>query len=144
MAEPTPQTHANHTKWDPRFHFFLIPVVLITFGFAIWNLIHAPSIVSAWLVVVVIGWGMTAFLARIYALKVQDRVIRLEERLRLAVALPEALRSRIGELDERHLVALRFASDSELPALVQKALAGAASGDIKKAIVNWRPDYHRV
>jgi len=144
MADTTPQIHANHTRWDPRFHFFLIPVVFITFGFAIWNLIHAPGIVSAWLVVVVIGWGMTAFLARIYALKAQDRVIRLEERLRLAVVLPEPVRSRIGELTESQLVALRFAPDNELPALVQKALAGESNAELKKAIVNWRPDYHRV
>ena len=144
MAETTPQTYANHTKWDPRFHFFLIPVVIITLGFAIWNLIHDPGIVSAWLVVVIIGWGMTAFLARIYALKAQDRVIRLEERLRLAVVLPEPVRSRIGELTESQLVALRFAPDNELPALVQKALAGESNAELKKAIVNWRPDYHRV
>jgi hypothetical protein len=144
MAETTTQTHANHARWDPRFHFFLIPVVFITLGFAIWNLIRNPGIVSAWLVVVVIGWGMTAFLARIYALKVQDRVIRLEERLRLAGVLPAPLSSRIGELNERHLVALRFAPDDELPALVQKALAGESTADIKKAIMNWRPDYHRV
>ena len=144
MAETTPQTHVNHTRWDPRFHFFLIPVVFITFGFAIWNLIHAPSIVSAWLVVVVIGWGVTGFLARTYALKVQDRVIRLEERLRLAGVLPEPLCSRIGELNEKQLVALRFAPDNELAGLVQKALAGGSTADIKKAIVNWRADYHRV
>ena len=144
MAETTPQTYANHTKWDPRFHFFLIPVVIITLGFAIWNLIKAPGVVSAWLVVVVIGWGMTAFLARIYALKAQDRVIRLEERLRMAEVLPEPLRSRIGELTAGQLVTLRFAPDAELPALVQKALAGESNSDIKKAIVNWRPDYHRV
>jgi Family of unknown function (DUF6526) len=144
MAEKTPQTYANHTKWDPRFHFFLIPVVIVTLGFAVWNLIKAPGVVSAWLVVVVIGWGMTAFLTRIYALKAQDRVIRLEERLRLAEVLPEPLRSRIGELTAGQLVALRFAPDSELAGLVQKALAGESSAEIKKAIVNWRPDYHRI
>ena len=144
MAETTPQTRANHTKWDPRFHFFLIPVVIITLGFAIWNLIKAPGVVSAWLVVVVIVWGMTAFLTRIYALKAQDRVIRLEERLRLAVVLPEPLRSRVGELTAAQLVTLRFAPDNELAGLVQKALAGESNAEIKKAIVNWRPDYHRV
>ena len=144
MAEKAPQTIANHTRWDPRFHFFLMPVVLITLGFAIWNLIRSPGIVSAWLVVVVIAWGMTGFLARSYALKVQDRVIRLEERLRLAGVLPEPLCSRIGELNEKQLVVLRFAPDNELPGLVQKALAGESNANIKKAIVNWRADYHRV
>jgi hypothetical protein len=144
MADNAPQTIANHTRWDPRFHFFLMPVILITLGFAIWNVIHAPGIVSAWLIVVVIGWAMTALLARTYALKAQDRVIRLEERLRMAVVLPEPLRTRIGELTEGQLVALRFAPDEELAGLVPKALAGAKSAEIKKAIVNWRPDYHRV
>ena len=79
------------------------------------------------------------------ALKVQDRVIRLEERLRLAELLPDRTRPRIGELTESQLVALRFASDGESPALVEKALAtGMKSKEIKKAIQNWRPDYFRV
>jgi hypothetical protein len=82
---------------------------------------------------------------RSWATRLQDRVIRLEERLRLAGVLPEPLRSRIGELSDSQLVGLRFSSDAELPALVQRALDEKLSrSDIKKAITNWRPDYSRV
>jgi hypothetical protein len=82
---------------------------------------------------------------RMYSLRVQDRIIRLEERLRLATLLSEPLRSRIPELTVGQLVALRFASDAEVPALCERALAEKLSkGDIKKSIETWRPDYWRV
>jgi hypothetical protein len=152
MAEKKPQTFANHTRFDPWFHFFLLPV----FGlFLILCIIHfAAHLTEGGLQDQVHAVGLillaTAFLAavfkiRLYALKVQDRVIRLEERQRLTSLLSDPLRSRIPELTEAQLVALRFASDAELPKLAERALSEKLSpADIKKAIQTWRPDYWRV
>jgi hypothetical protein len=88
---------------------------------------------------------VAVFKIRLYALKAQDHVIRLEERLRLASLISEPLRSRIPELTEGQLIALRFASDAELPGLAERALYEKLSrADIKKLIKTWRPDYWRV
>jgi len=145
LPEKTLQNYANHARFDPPFHFFAVPVFAITLLLTIWNLIKHFSFVSAWMVVVALAALVAVFTIRIYALKAQDRVIRLEERLRLSILLPELLRARIPELSERQLIALRFASDGEIPALIEKTLAGNLRGaDIKKAIVNWRPDYFRI
>jgi hypothetical protein len=105
-----------------------------------------PSILSAVAVLLAGAAGILAWYVRINALVVQNRVIRLEERLRLARLLPEELRSRVEELDTRQLVALRFASDAELPELVRAVLDGRlASGDaIKRAVRDWRADWLRV
>jgi uncharacterized protein DUF6526 len=145
MPEKMPQTLTNHTRLDPPFHMFVIPVAGISLLVAIWYLIQNPGFYSAWLVVVAVAAIVLALKVRLYALKAQDRVIRLEERLRLASLLPQSLCSRMGELSESQLIALRFASDSELPGLADKTLSGKLSGaEIKKAIVTWRPDYWRI
>jgi hypothetical protein len=145
MPEKMPQTFANHTRLDPPFHMFIVPVAGISLLVAIWYLIQNPSFYSAWLVVIAVAAVILVLKTRLYALKAQDRVIRLEERLRLASLLPQSLCSRIGELSESQLIALRFASDAELPGLTERTLSGKLSGaDIKKAIVTWRPDYWRI
>jgi Family of unknown function (DUF6526) len=145
MAERIPQTFANHTRWDPLFHFFLAPIFLLSTLAAIVLFIWHPSAHSAWHFVLIAAGTVAVFKIRLYALKVQDRVIRLEERLRLASLLSEPLRSRIPELTEGQLIALRFASDAELAGLVERALNEKLSrADIKKAIRTWRPDYWRV
>lgn len=139
------QTYSNHTRFDPPFHYFVVPVLLITLVATIVHLVRHPHLCSAWLVVLVLALIVIAVKTRVNALKVQDRVIRLEERMRLALLLPEPLRARIGELDEKQLVALRFASDAELPLLAGRALnEKLTSKQIKQAIQNWRPDYFRV
>jgi hypothetical protein len=145
MPERKPQTYANHTRFDPWFHYFLAPVLLITVILSIIHLVRHPHVHSAWLVVLAVALLLLAGKARSYALKVQDRIIRLEERLRMATLLPEPLRSRIAELTEQQLIGLRFASDAELPALVERTLNEKLTRkQIKQAIQNWRPDYFRV
>lgn len=145
MAETIPQTLANHVRRDPLFHMFIVPVLAITFIASIVHVFFHPRWGSAWLIAVSFALLVLAFKTRLYALRVQDRVIRLEERLRLASLLSPSMRGRIGELTEAQLIALRFASDAEVPALCEKALASKLSrADIKKEIQNWRPDYWRV
>ena len=152
MSQTTPQTFSSHRRVDPLFHFFLVPV--FTVGLLL-SLIHffyhfrdsdsRDNIHSFLLIVLAVALLILVFRTRIYALKVQDRVIRLEERLRLTQLLGEPLRSRIPELTEDQLVGLRFAPDAEVPQLVERALSEKLKrGDIKKAIQNWRPDNWRV
>ena len=139
-----PQTYANHVRWDPWFHYFVLGVLAVNILLRIWWAIRSFSFATAWDVLVALALAVLAVKARTYPLAAQDRVIRLEERLRLASLLPEPARGRIGELSVRQLVALRFASDAEVPALVDKALAGAPPADIKRAITSWRADTYRV
>jgi hypothetical protein len=143
--EKKPQNLQNHTKLDPVFHFFLGPLGLLLLAAAIYNLVKNPG-TSAILYVVAMLWAIVAvFKVRLYALKVQDRVIRLEERLRMEKCLPSALNGRVYELTEQQLIALRFASDDELPVLVEKTISGHLEPKaIKAAIQIWRPDYWRV
>ena len=145
MDTKPPQTLANHARMDPPYHYILIPLILITLGLSIWNLVRHPDLQAGVTVLLALCMALTALKARLYALKAQDRVIRLEERLRLATLLGEPLRSKIGEITEAQLIALRFAPDSEIPSLVEKSLTSQLKpADIKKEIVQWRPDYFRV
>lgn len=152
MAETKPQTFANHTRWDPLFHFFVLPVFLLGL---ILTLVHffahltegdlRDHIHAFLLILLALALLILAFKVRLNALKVQDRVIRLEEQLRLMRLLPEPLRARIPELTESQLCGLRFASDAELPKLAERAMNEKLSrADIKKSIQTWRPDYWRV
>ncbi len=152
MAEERNQSFANHTRWDPAFHFFVLPVFALGL---VMSLIHFFEHISEgdfrdhfhWFLLVLLAVALLTLVikTRLYALKVQDRVIRLEERLRLTQLLQEPLRSRIPELTVDQLCGLRFASDAELPKLAERALNEKLSrADIKKATQNWRPDYWRV
>jgi hypothetical protein len=152
MAEKKPQTLANHVRWDPPFHFFVLPVLALGL---ILSLVHffahinhgdvRDHIHAFLLILLAVAFLTWLTKTRLYALRVQDRVIRLEERLRLTQLLSEPLRSRIPEFTEEQLVGLRFASDGELPKLAERALNEKLSrDDIKKAIQTWRPDYWRV
>lgn len=145
MAQGSTQTYSNHVRWDVLFHFFLGPVFFINvFGWA-YTVYRRPNIHTGWQLVVAIALLVAVFKIRLYALKVQTRVIRLEERLRLSALLQEPLRSRIGELTESQLVALRFASDAEVGGLAAEALnKGLSNAEIKKEIKSWRADGFRV
>jgi hypothetical protein len=145
MAEKKPQTFANHGRLDPLFHFIVVPVFGLSTIAATIHFLWRPSAHSAAFFVLSVAALIAVFKIRLYPLKVQDRVIRLEERMRLSVLLPEPLRSRIPEFDEGQLIALRFASDAELPELAARVLHEKLSrADIKKAIKVWRPDYWRI
>ena len=120
MAEKVPQNLPNHTRFDPLFHFFILPVFFITFISTIVHLVRHPGLHSAWLVVFMLAAALAVTRMRTYAIKVQDRVIRLEERLRLAILLDGPMRGRITEFSESQLIGLRFASDAELPALAAR------------------------
>jgi hypothetical protein len=144
-VEKKPQNYDNHARFDPPYHFFVVPVALITTIAIAVRAVRAPSLWSGWLVVVAVAGSLAVFKIRLNALRVQDRVIRLEERLRMMAILPEAMRSRIGELTDEQFIGLRFASDEELPTLVKRTLDEKLSRkDIKKAVTKWRPDYSRV
>ena len=144
MAEKSPQNFANHTRLDPLFHFFVLPVFLITFIVTVVLLVQHPGWLSAWRVVVALALLLAVLKMRMYALKVQDRVIRLEERLRLAGLMPSQ-RAQIMLLSEDQLIGLRFAADEEVVALAGRAATEKLGRkDIKKAVKNWRGDHWRV
>ncbi|RMH21608.1 MAG: hypothetical protein D6696_05415 [Acidobacteria bacterium] len=146
MAETKPQSFANHAKFVPLYHFVLLPLLLLNLGAAIWLLYKDPGLPSAVLLLTAAGLFLTAFYARVFPLGAQDRVIRLEERLRMADLLPEDLRHRIDELSACQMVALRFASDGELAELVRQVLDEGITNrtEIKKRIKTWRPDHCRL
>jgi hypothetical protein len=145
MAKATPQSYANHARLDPPFHFVLAPLGIAAIIVSVVLFVQRPRLAAGLWIAFAIGLFLIAFKTRAYALKVQDRVIRLEERLRLSMLLPEAARPRIAELTERQLIALRFASDAELPALAMRALnEGLTSKQIKTSIQSWRADNFRV
>ncbi len=146
MAENTPQNFANHTRMHPPFHYFLAPGSIVLLILTIVNVVRHYGRLDAWILVLMGALFFVAvLLIRTNPLRVQDRLIRLEERMRLEALLSAERRSCIDELTESQLVALRFASDAELPALVVNAVANnMKSKDIKQAIVAWRPDTFRV
>jgi hypothetical protein len=144
MAE---QNFANHTKFFPPFHFFLLPVLLINLGVQLhWMKVFWFSYTGIFGVLMALALIVGFLTARMFALSVQDRVIRLEERLRYQRLLPADLQPRIEEFTVAQLVSLRFASDAELPALARKVLDEKLQERkaIKKLVKNWKPDYLRA
>ncbi|HYJ47307.1 MAG TPA: DUF6526 family protein [Pyrinomonadaceae bacterium] len=145
MAETT-QNYEHHTRWHPPFHFFLSPLLLLNFIFAGVQLYRVRDLDHAWWLVLAIGLIVLGVLTRANALRVQDRLIRLEERVRYQQVLPTPLAQSARDLTLGQIVALRFASDAELPGLVQQVLDGKLTkgDDIKRAVKDWRADHLRV
>lgn len=146
MSDSSAQNYANHTKRVPLYHLVGAPLTVIMLVWSIYRAIKVPSQDSALLVLMAVIISILAALVRLFPLKVQDRLIRLEEQMRLARLLPEHLRARIGEFSVHQLVAMRFASDDELPLLAQHVLDHklTSRSAIKQAIKQWRPDTFRV
>ncbi len=151
MSEQPTQNLKNHAKFDPSYHFVAFALLLFLFVLSIVITVRSlqshPDLIlyGLWTFVLSITLFLLTFKLRLYPLKVQDRVIRLEERLRLSMLLDETLRHRIHELTEDQLIALRFASDEEIPKLVHQVLEKNLSRkEIKERIETWRPDHWRV
>lgn len=136
------QSYSNHLRWFPLFHFVATPILLAYAIWAIWVFVQSPGVEQLWAAAFAIGVFLAALASRAMAVRVQDRVIRLEMRLRLAAILPDDLRPHIPRLTPKQLVALRFASDAELSELVRQVVAGKLADQkaIKKAIVHWQAD----
>jgi hypothetical protein len=145
MADQT-QSYKNHTRLLPPFHFFIMPVMLVNFLNAGRHVFQQASLHNLWELVFALGLVALALFSRVQALTVQDRIIRLEERLRMRQLLPADLHPHIDTLTHRQLVALRFASDQELADLVRDVVAGqlATPKEIKQRVRNWRPDWLRA
>ena len=145
MAEQM-QTLGSHRRYIPAFHFFVLPVLIgnvlvwaVTFG-------RYPSVDHAWQMAVAIALALGIVYARFMPLRAQDRIIRLEERIRIESLLPADLRGRVGDMTPSQLIELRFAPDDEIPELVRRVLNGELDrrGEIKAAIQSWRADHLRV
>jgi hypothetical protein len=141
------QNLKNHVRFVPSYHFFALPVFGINLVWSLYRLKYLGiSFAGIFGVLLAAAFVVLALRARLFALAVQDRLIRLEERLRYERVLPEELRWRADELSVNQFIALRFASDEELPALVKKVLDEKLTQRkaIKQLIKNWRPDYLRA
>lgn len=147
MANEKPQSLQNHVRVVPPYHMFVFPVLFLNIGWSIYHIVKVGiSFESVLDVLMAVALLLLALYARLFALTVQDRVIRLEMRLRLAEVLPVDLRPRIPEFTVAQLVSMRFASDAELPALARKVLDEKLDNRkaIKQLVKNWQGDYLRA
>jgi hypothetical protein len=140
------QTYATHRRWHPIYHFVALPIIAINLLVTIWFAWKVPRPITLWAAIDALAILILAFVVRDYATRTQDRIIRLEETLRLGRVLPADLQGRVGELTARQLTALRFCHDDELPDVTRAVLAGELKGSeqIKQRIQKWRADHHRV
>ena len=146
MAKP--QSFKNHTRWDPIFHFFIAPLLLaniVIVGISVARSHNSFGFPALWSILIAVALFLLALRTRMYALGAQDRVIRLEERLRLASMIPAEQMAELESLTMRQYIGLRFASNPELPALARRAVREKLTEkQIKAAIVSWREDNCRI
>jgi hypothetical protein len=146
MAQP--QSFKNHTRFDPLFHFTAMPLLLLNLILSIYYTVRHWPIhcrLSLWWIVMAVALLVLAGALRGATLRVQDRIIRLEEQLRLADLLPESQLGLIEKLTLRQYIGLRFAPDAEAPALAARAVSeGLTEKQIKQSVVNWKADEHRA
>lgn len=140
------QSFDNHAKFVGPYHFVATGLILVVTLWSAWRMVTAFSIDAVMMVLLSIAVIIMHLYIRLFPLKVQDRLIRLEETMRMRELLPAEMHGRIGEIRRGQFVALRFAPDEELPGLVEKVLAGELTSgkQIKQAIRNWRPDHLRM
>jgi hypothetical protein len=145
MAEQT-QTYKNHGRWYPLVHFVIFPLLLVNLGWQIYMVTQERTVDRSEMLLLAILLVLISFAARLQPLKVQDRIIRLEERLRYYKLLPHDIAEKAAQLSPTEMISLRFAPDDELPELVERVLNGELSGgkEIKLAIQNWRADHLRA
>ena len=141
-----PQSYANHARFEPLYHFVAFPILLINFFWSLYDLSGGITAASLRALAVAAALVLVTFFARTFPLKAQDRIIRLEMRQRLHQVLPVELRGRVGEFTPTQLVALRFASDRELPDLAARVLNDNIQNGtaIKKMVTVWEADHLRV
>lgn len=140
------QTRENHTRFVPLFHFVTLPILLVNVLMMAYQVVRAPGLPTGWALLMAIALFLAALFGRVFALAAQDRVIRLEERMRLREQLPAELRPRVNDFTAEQLIALRFASDGEVGELAATVLRDkvAKRAEIKKMVRQWRPDEQRV
>jgi len=146
MREEVPQNFANHRRIRPLYHVVIAGVLLVNAVWSIVQLVRLPSWTSGLACAVALALLGLFYYAREFALRTQDRIIRLEMRLRLATILPADLQARIPELDRDQLIALRFASNAELPDLMREVLTNGIHNrdDIKRRVKKWEADHWRA
>lgn len=145
MSDDAVQNYQNHARYLPLWHFFVLPVLGINAIVGLVTLARAPSLGTLWDALVGLALGVGVFYSRYMPLRVQDRVICLEETLRLERLLPDR-RFEIEKLTKQQLIGLRFASDAEIPHLIDRVASGEVTtkDQIKRAVQHWRPDHLRA
>jgi hypothetical protein len=140
------QSYASHRQYVPLYHYYTGAVLLVLLVWAVYRAVQGFSVDRLMMVLLIVTLILVYYFARAFALRAQDRVIRLEEQLRLARLLPDPLKARLGELSIGQLIALRFAPDAEVPELVAAVLERRIGSvdEIKRSIKAWRIDEARL